>query len=438
MLFRSHQPHVFEKLNPIIPNDKKNYVPACFLEYADRLLIGTQEGIVQYDYANKTFQLLDIAFSNKDGSKEIADLSVSKTGLLLAVVGGKPFKIDWEKRQAFPMRSLDGQKYWQITEDTEGGVWMNTENGLFRTDLNGVSATFFDAKNYLNDNTFQISYLYHTDKDADGNLYFGGAKGFSVVNPKEMRYNAPAPTVKITAIKYNNQPIDLDEVIHATKSISLPYYQRSFSLEFAALGSMIPELNQFAYRFDKGDWIDLGNQNTVNFSNLGSGTYVLQVKAANSDGVWNEAGTQLTITIRPPWYNSYLAWLIYIGLMGYGIYYYYQYQRRQARAQAETVRLKELDALKTRFYANVSHELRTPLTLMLAPLSTMIKSQTLDNRNFTLVSLVRQNAQGLLKLVNEILDLNKLEAGKLALREEKTVVYNLIRRVVAKDRKSVV
>ena len=93
--------------------------------------------------------------------------------------------------------------------------------------------------------------------------------------------------------------------------------------------------------------------------------------------------------------------------------------------------MRLLDKAKSRFFANVSHELRTPLTLMLAPLSTMIKSGNLDNKNFTLATLVRQNSQGLLKLVNEILDLNKLEAGKLALNEEKTVVYNLIRRIIA-------
>ncbi len=97
----------------------------------------------------------------------------------------------------------------------------------------------------------------------------------------------------------------------------------------------------------------------------------------------------------------------------------------------QSAALRQLDSAKTRFFANVSHELRTPLTLILSPLGTVLKSGTLDNKNFTLVSLVRQNTQGLLKLVNEILDLSKLEAGKLVLHEEKTVVYNLIRRIIA-------
>ena len=116
------------------------------------------------------------------------------------------------------------------------------------------------------------------------------------------------------------------------------------------------------------------------------------------------------------------------------LFYYNQIKQKkllELEKQKQIDVLQQLDSAKTRFYANVSHELRTPLTLLLAPLSTVLKSGNLDNRNFTLVRLARQNAQGLLKLVNEILDLNKLEASKLELHEEKTVVYNFLRRIIA-------
>jgi signal transduction histidine kinase/DNA-binding response OmpR family regulator len=135
---------------------------------------------------------------------------------------------------------------------------------------------------------------------------------------------------------------------------------------------------------------------------------------------------------------SILAALIALLLVGLLSFSYYRLrkvknllQKQNALINKQSEALRHLDAAKSRFFANVSHELRTPLTLMLAPLSTMMKSGTLDNKNFTLAGLVRQNTQGLLKLVNEILDLNKLEAGKLTLHEEKTVVYNLIRRIIA-------
>ena len=125
-------------------------------------------------------------------------------------------------------------------------------------------------------------------------------------------------------------------------------------------------------------------------------------------------------------------------LMGVFALIFYRERRNKTKLQAQKTIieqqseiLKQLDATKTRFFANVSHELRTPLTLMLAPLGTMLKSNTLDNRNFTLTTLVRQHAQNLLRLVNEILDLTKLESGKMKTHEEPTEIYDFLRRLVA-------
>ncbi|AYQ33523.1 response regulator [Runella sp. SP2] len=112
-------------------------------------------------------------------------------------------------------------------------------------------------------------------------------------------------------------------------------------------------------------------------------------------------------------------------------FFYLKSRRAQRIIAQQSEALHQLDAAKSRFFANVSHELRTPLTLMLAPLSTIIKSGTLDTKNQRLVGLIRQNAEHLLKLVNEILDLNKLEVGKLEVREEPVVLYNFIRRIAA-------
>jgi signal transduction histidine kinase/DNA-binding response OmpR family regulator len=130
--------------------------------------------------------------------------------------------------------------------------------------------------------------------------------------------------------------------------------------------------------------------------------------------------------------------LLALLLLGLLTIIYYRERKSKLKLEVQnhiiaqqSAALQQLDAAKTRFFANVSHELRTPLTLILGPLSTMMKSGTMDNKNFTLAGLIRQNAQGLLKLVNEILDLNKLEADKMTLQEAPVVVYNLIRRLLA-------
>lgn len=105
--------------------------------------------------------------------------------------------------------------------------------------------------------------------------------------------------------------------------------------------------------------------------------------------------------------------------------------RQNKTIEAQTQKLKEIDQLKSRFFANVSHELRTPLTLMLGPISSMLKSQQLDTKNFTYTKLVQQNAKDLLQLVSEILDLTKMESSKLELKEETTSIFQIMGRLVA-------
>lgn len=112
-------------------------------------------------------------------------------------------------------------------------------------------------------------------------------------------------------------------------------------------------------------------------------------------------------------------------------FFYVKSQRAQRIITKQSAALHELDAVKSRFFANVSHELRTPLTLIIGPLNTMLKSGMLDVKNYSLAIMIRQNAESLLKLVNEILDLNKLEVGRLEVREESVVLYNFIRRVTS-------
>jgi two-component system, sensor histidine kinase PdtaS len=132
--------------------------------------------------------------------------------------------------------------------------------------------------------------------------------------------------------------------------------------------------------------------------------------------------------------------VISISLLLLGLLAYIFLKERRSKAklakqnhiiEEQSQALRQLDASKTRFFANVSHELRTPLTLMLGPLGTALKSETLDSKNAALLSLTKQNAQQLLGLVNEILDLTKLESGKMTVHEEPTDAYNFLRRLVA-------
>ncbi|NIS46990.1 MAG: hybrid sensor histidine kinase/response regulator, partial [Aliifodinibius sp.] len=147
------------------------------------------------------------------------------------------------------------------------------------------------------------------------------------------------------------------------------YKHNVFSFEFAALDYTAPEKNQYAYKLEgfREDWIDLGTHRFLTFTNLDPGEYILRVKGSNNDGVWNKKGTSLKIIITPPWWKTWWAYLLYIAVAITSLYSIRRYElnriqlkNRLRMEHLEAEKLKELNQLKSRFFANISHEFRTP------------------------------------------------------------------------------
>ncbi|MCB9280643.1 MAG: response regulator [Lewinellaceae bacterium] len=155
----------------------------------------------------------------------------------------------------------------------------------------------------------------------------------------------------------------------------------------------------------------MGNKRQVSFTNLPYGNYVLRVRGSNGDGFWNEIPTELKITITPPWYWSWPTKILYGLILGAVLYGIYRFQLKRRLAEAENLRLRELDDVKTRLYTNITHEFRTPLTVILG----MVKNIRTDTQRWLEEGLhmIHRNGQNLLRLVNQMLDLSKLESGAM-------------------------
>ncbi|MDQ3534289.1 MAG: ATP-binding protein, partial [Bacteroidota bacterium] len=212
-----------------------------------------------------------------------------------------------------------------------------------------------------------------------------------------------------------------------TDRIELPYDENFLSFEFVVLNYDAPEKNQYAYKLEglDKDWIYSGTRRFASYTNLDPGAYTFRVKASNNDGIWNEQGAYLHLAILPPWWQTWWAYSLY-GFMGICFLYVlrqYTVNRERMKHELKIQRLEaekmhEIDHLKSRFFANISHEFRTPLTLILGPLEKITSSHTEEKPDKSVYHMMLRNARRLLHLINQLLDLSKLEAGSMKLEEK--------------------
>ncbi|MGV3503710.1 MAG: two-component regulator propeller domain-containing protein [Adhaeribacter sp.] len=339
----------------------------------------------------------------------------------------------FRREDGLPDNAIQG-----ILEDNAHHLWVSTQNGLSRLQVSSDAAGRIQLafKNYgvsdgLQAAAFNTNAAFKTGK---GELVFGGSQGFNLFDPRSFEVNRIAPNVVLTGLQLFNQPVAvgqewegrviLDSALSATRQIVLSHRQNMFTVSFAALSFLQPEKNQFAYKLEgfNDAWLQADSKTRkATFTNLDPGTYVLRVKAANNDGIWNQQGVSLKITILPPWWLSRPAFVLYALLLAGALYVgrrrIQARERRQFRLEQERQearRLAELNRMKIKFFTNVSHEFRTPLTLILAPLKGLVEGMP-EGRQKSQLQLVQRNARRLLNLVNQLLDFRKMETRQIPL-----------------------
>jgi signal transduction histidine kinase/DNA-binding response OmpR family regulator len=180
-------------------------------------------------------------------------------------------------------------------------------------------------------------------------------------------------------------------------------------------------------------WSYCGNRRFANYTGVPPGNYIFRVKGSNNDGYWNEEGTSILVSINPPPWKSWWAYTLYtlsfiILAIAWRRYDLKRHRLKQALEleQVEAEKLKELDGMKSRFFANISHEFRTPLTLILGPLDKLL-TKTDDNECIQSLNVMQRNARRLQRLINQLLNLSKLEAGEMKLIAGERNIINLVR-----------
>ncbi|MEL6821336.1 MAG: ATP-binding protein, partial [Calditrichota bacterium] len=371
-------------------------------------------------------------------------------------------KFDEEKQRFVPDYSLGDQFadsttwVYYINQDANSDVWIVAGNGSDTYNgkaikQNDGSYTWYDTP-YLRMN--DMGDMYHIRPEEDGRIWFSGSEGIALYAPQDEQYFETPYSSKIHDVIDIRTGADLKDRLSESSFISLPYENNSIRLRFSALTYHNTEANRFQFKLDGFDenWSEWTSENRKDYTGIFEGDYTFRVRSKN---IYNQIGDEaaLNISIAPPWFRTMGAYFIYL-LLGSGLIFALfqtrvrRYKKQQERLEnmitertaqiveqrnqlaVQSEKLKELDELKSQFFANISHEFRTPLTLIIGMIDNL-KKQAAETSSAKELALIEQNAGRLLNLINQLLDLSKLEASELKITVAENDIARFIRRIYA-------
>lgn len=327
-----------------------------------------------------------------------------------------------------------------VHEDDFGFLWLPTNNGLVQFQISTGQSKVWSETDGISSNDFEpYTYFSHDD----GTVWFGTTNGFTVFHPKDFKDFDPnqKPKVPLNILSFEQFSTETEKMESRTQAlieaqkIVLQPGEPLFALRVALADYLNGDGTQYAYQIEGyQDFWQEGPENVIRISGLPYGEYAIRIKGRLASGQYSAQEIYLPIHVLRPFYLK--TWFfILLGAIVFGAVFLWlrwrtsQLERQQVilkklvkertlTIEQQTEELKSLEKLKSRFFANVSHELRTPLTLMLGPVNTLLKKKERGDDESKLLSFIQRNAEQLQKLINEILDLSKLEANKLEVREE--------------------
>ncbi len=326
---------------------------------------------------------------------------------------------------------LSNQVVYGVLPDNDQNLWLSTNNGLCRFHPQTEKFEVFSVDDGLQDTEFNTGAYF---KDNKGTIYFGGLEGLNWFNPENLTYNDVKPKTIISKFEVFSKERPLNQ------NTELKYNQNTVTFTFSSLHFSQPERNMYKYKLLNYDeqWVSPKNINFAHYTNLPPNTYTFQVVSSNYDGVWNNDPVSFTFTILKPWYFTGVmktTYVLLLLLLMFGVYKYLKFRwniKTQLQLEhAETERLKKLDEFKTKLYTNISHEFRTPLTLISGPIDHQLSKGHLKPEDRKELGLVKQNANRLLNLVNQMVDLSMIDSGQVQLKVSKGNLNILLTQIVS-------
>ena len=418
----------FFQFKNILNNPKSlisNFVFSLFTDSKNRLWVGTSLGLcyVKLSSLNKripdNINFEEIKIKNIQGNR-INHITEDYKGNIWVGTDMGLYQLDQNLKLKHSYSSNNGlpnNLVVGLQEDNDKNIWISTKSGLSLLNPKTQNIKNFNVHDGLQGVEFQSKSI---AKTFDGKIIVGGINGFNIFYPNDISLNSNKVIPIITDIKVFNKRINAGDAINGRvlfdKSISnleeleLKHNEGYISFGFVALNFQNPERVKYAYKMSglDNDFINVNKNRIANYANLAPGTYKFEV-IASIDGQWKSAGkTSLLIKVLPPFWKTWWAYLFYFLLLIGGVWFVLNFYAKKINEKKE----HELDQMKLRFFINVSHEFRTPLTLILNPVEKILSQVNDVEEVKKSANLIQKSSKRLLYLVDQLLDLRKIESGK--------------------------
>ncbi|WP_290839873.1 two-component regulator propeller domain-containing protein [Flavobacterium sp.] len=325
-----------------------------------------------------------------------------------------------------------------IVPDQKSNLWISTNFGLSNFLVQQDKFINYSKNEGLQNNEFADGAFY--DDPESGYVFMGGIKGFNYFLPQKIKESAVIPDLLIDKISGQNQAVPYYQGLvispdsKTNPAITLKHNQNFFDIQMSALTYTNSEKCQYAYQlegFDK-NWNTIDNRKIISFTNVPRGDYALWVKWSNSDGVWTEPVRAIDLKIKPVWWQSNLAVIIYLVLGICFLLFVRSYQLKKLSLRQNILFRKneeELHENRLAFFTNIAHEFLTPLTLIVGPIQKLSEVQNLNERNQKFVNMIQRNSSRLLFLTQQLLEFRKAEHDYLGVTVKHFDLVSLIEQI---------